>query len=86
MIATLCLLPLTFVLSEQQDVYLEDNLTRLEQVKLDPSFDSTLNSPTYTPDDQIKLEIDLSCMDYQSIYDIDGDGEMDFDCKYVCTR
>ena len=82
MIATLCLLPLTAVVSEQQDVNLEDNPDSSRTSRnCDPSFDSTLNSSTYTPDEQIKLEIDLSCMDYQSIYDIDGDGEMDFDLQ-----
>ena len=82
MIATLCLLPLTAVVSEQQDVNLVDNPDSSRTSRnCDPSFDLTLNSSTYTPDEQIKLEIDLSCMDYNSVYDDDGNGKMDFDLQ-----
>ena len=82
MIATLCLLPLTFVLSEQQDVYLEDNAELFRTGRnCDPTFDSTLNGLTFTPDEPVALEIDLSCFEYQLIYDAEPDDKMDFDLQ-----
>lgn len=57
------------------------NLTGARNSGCDPFFNITLESLTYTPDEQIKLEVALSCMDYQSIYDIDGDNKMDFDLQ-----
>lgn len=47
----------------------------------DPFFNLTLESLTYNPDEKIALEIDLSCMDYNSVYDDDGNGKMDFDLQ-----
>ena len=82
MIAILCLLPLTALQSEQHDTILEDNPNSSRAGRnCDPFFDLTLNSLTYTPDEQIQLEVNLYCMDYQSIYDTDGDGKMDFDLR-----
>ena len=82
MIATLCLLPLTALQSEQNDTILEDHSDSSRAGRnCDPSFDSTLNSLTYTPDEPVALEIDLSCFEYQLIYDSDPDGKMDFDLQ-----
>jgi len=82
MIATLCLLPLTALQSEQNDTILEDypDSSRAGR-NCDPSFDSTLNSLTYTPDEPVALEINLSCFEYQLIYDAEPDGKMDFDLQ-----
>ena len=82
MIATLCLFPLTAVVSEQQDVNLVDNPDASRTSRnCDPAFDSTLNGLTFTPDEPVVLEIDLSCFEYQLIYDADSDGKMDFDLQ-----
>ena len=59
----------------------EVGLTTARQSNCDPYFDITLESLTYAPDEKIPLEISLYCMDYQSIYDSDGDGKMDFDLR-----
>ena len=82
MIATLCLFPLTAVVFEQQDVNLVDNPDASRTSRnCDPAFDSTLNGLTFTPDEPVVLEIDLSCFEYQLIYDADSDGKMDFDLQ-----
>lgn len=82
MIAIFSLLPLTALQLEQNDANLEDNPDSSRSSRnCDPFFNITLESLTYTPDEQIKLEVVLSCMDYQSIYDIDGDDKMDFDLQ-----
>lgn len=47
----------------------------------DPSFNISLDPHTYTPNRKIPLEVSLSCMDYQSVYDDDGNGVMDFDLR-----
>jgi len=70
-------LPAQHIAEDNQDV----NLTGARNSSCDPFFSIALESLTFTPDEQIKLEVVLSCMDYQSIYDIDGDDKMDFDLQ-----
>ena len=70
-------LPAQHIAEDDQDI----NLTGARNSGCDPFFNITLESLTYTSDEQIKLEVVLSCMDYQSIYDINGDNKMDFDLQ-----
>ena len=51
------------------------------QNSCDPFFYSTLNGESFTPEEPVVLELDLSCFEYQLIHDIDPDGKMDFDLQ-----
>ncbi len=55
--------------------------TSARNASCDPHINVSLETTTFTPDRKIPLEIGLSCMDYQSIYDDDGNGIMDFDLQ-----
>ena len=82
MIAILITLPLTALQLEQNDAILEENPDSSRSGRnCDPFFSSTLNGETFTPDEPVALEIDLSCFEYQLIYDADPDGKMDFDLQ-----
>ena len=52
----------------------------------DPSINISLETTTFTPSRQIPLEVGLSCMDFQSIYDDNDDGFMDFDLRVQLFR
>ena len=47
----------------------------------DPSINISLQTTTFTPSRKIPLEVELSCMDFKSIYDDNDDGFMDFDLR-----
>ena len=79
MIATLCLLPLTALQSGQHDIILEDDPDSSKAGRnCNPSFELALESLSYAPNEPIPLEVYLSCMDYDSTLDNNGNGIMDF--------